>query len=86
MSALLLRCRAAIVLSVVLWPGSSSFSNLDTSEPLLIRSPAVSIDPDDGFGWTVIFHELEPVSSTDSVSEVLRKTRYSQTLGCTAWA
>ncbi len=53
--------------------GCISLGNIDTSEPVVIRSP--SPDPNDGFGWTVIFHHLEPVLSNDSVSEVLRKTR-----------
>jgi len=52
-----------------------SVGNVDVLEPLLIRSPASAADPKDGFGWTAVFHELEPVARTDSTSEVLRKTR-----------
>ncbi len=51
-------------------------NNIDTVEPSVIRSPSRSINPDDGFGWAAIFHQVEAVSDTDSMEEVLRKTRY----------
>lgn len=49
-------------------------TNVDTLEPTLIRSPALS-DTDDGFGWAAIFHQIEPVLQSDSMDEALLKTR-----------
>lgn len=51
-------------------------SNVDILEPSLIRSPAMSQDPDDGFGWAAILHQTEPVQRGDSISEAIRKTRF----------
>ena len=73
------QCAVSLVL-VALCEVVLSVGNVDVLEPLLIRSPASAADPGDGFGWTAVFHELEPVSNGDSTSEVLRKTRYPYSL------
>lgn len=51
-------------------------TNVDILEPLVIRSPARSVDPDDGFGWATIFHQVVPVLMSDSMDEAIRKTRF----------
>lgn len=51
-------------------------TNLDTLEPTVIRSPARSVDPDDGFGWAAIFHQIEPILEEDGMEQTLLKTRY----------
>jgi hypothetical protein len=50
-------------------------ANVDLVEPILIRSPARG-DPEDGFGWAAILHQVEQASSSDSIDEAIRKTRY----------
>ena len=50
-------------------------SNVDTLEPTVIRSPALGVDPEDGFGWATTFHQVEEVQNGDTMSDVLRKTR-----------
>ncbi len=60
----------------LLWEATVTQNNIDTVEPSVIRSPSRNINPDDGFGWAAIFHQVEAVSDTDSMEEVLRKTRY----------
>lgn len=51
-------------------------TNIDTLEPSVIQSPALSTDPDDGFGWAAVFHQVETVLNSDSMEESLRKTKY----------
>ena len=68
-----------VVLFVLMntWLGIEAITtetNVDTLKPTVIRSPAVS-DPEDGFGWTALFHEVEVVQETDTMDEALRKTR-----------
>ena len=66
----------SVILTAILLGGIlEAQHNVNTEEPIVIRSPAEA-DPDDGFGWAVIFHQIEPVLETDSINEVLRKTRY----------
>ena len=50
-------------------------ANVDTLEPTVIRSPAMTVDRDDGFGWAAILHQIAPVSANDSMSVALSKTR-----------
>ena len=49
--------------------------NIDVTEPTVLFSPAVQ-DPNDGFGWSVVLHQISPVLNSDNMEETLRKTRY----------
>ena len=71
----MMRAFSTILIAILLWNVLEAQHNVDTEEPIVIRSPAEA-DPDDGFGWAAIFHQIEPVLETDSINEVLRKTRY----------
>lgn len=56
--------------------------NLDTAEPVVIRSPALEVDSEDGFGWAAILHQVEQVGTGDSMDEALRKTRWFHLCRC----
>ncbi len=66
-----------IVLCVLLWPTieAATETNVDTLEPMVIRSPARSVDPEDGFGWTAVLHQVELLQEEDTIDEAFRKTR-----------
>lgn len=78
---------ARAVFCVLLWvdheaEAITTATNVDISEPTVIRSPAIADDPEDGFGWAAIFHQIEPVLRSDSMDEAIRKTRFAAVCIC----
>jgi len=49
--------------------------NIDVQEPFVIKPPTGAAQPDDAFGWTAIFHQTADVTSSDTISQALDKTR-----------
>lgn len=49
--------------------------NIDVLQPIVRRSPARGDASNDLFGWAAIFHQVEQVDSSDTMSEAARKTR-----------
>ena len=75
--------RLQLLCSLYLWvTGSEAALNLDTIEPVLIRSPALEVDSEDAFGWAVILHQVEQVETGNTMDEALRKTRWIARLMC----
>ncbi len=70
-------CLFAVSLATLLWSRVAAIpvqNNVDTEEPTVIKSPN-SADPNDGFGWTALLHQIEVVNDNDDMAQVLSKTR-----------
>lgn len=67
-------CHAAVLLLYTI-ARSQAIDNIDILEPIIRRSPARSVSADDGFGWAVVFHQIEDVFPNDTIAESIRKTR-----------
>ena len=67
------------LLCLVFWSAKAitTETNVDTLEPTVIRSPAAANDSEDGFGWAVLLHQIEPLLEGDSMNTALMKTRCS---------
>ena len=67
-----------LVVCVLLWSPvktATTERNVDIMKPIVIRSPAASLDLDDGFGWAAILHQTEPLLEDDTMTQALTKTR-----------
>lgn len=59
--------------------GETLFFNIDTSEPILRRSPALlndtHLDKDDFFGFAIALHQAVEVAPGDEANVAAQKTR-----------
>lgn len=53
----------------------SPLNNIDTLEPIVRRSPALSNQVSDLFGWAAILHQIEASTSGDTLTQAVDKTR-----------